>query len=152
MTSPLAALKKPVLKAFAVNVLLVAVGTAAALLFGKPFLNAWIGPSVARAAGEILAPVVWSFAFLGLSVTAYYALLALGHVRTVTALNLVGGGAMLLGMIWLLPRSGVHGLAMARLCFGAITLLMYVPLARLLFRTGTAALPSAGVYPVCEDA
>jgi O-antigen/teichoic acid export membrane protein len=151
MTVPLAALQKPVLKAFAVNVLLVSLGTAAALLFGKPFLNAWIGPSVAHAAAQILTPVVWSFAFLGLSVTAYYALLALGHVRTVTMLNLLGGCAMLLGMIWLLPRSGVHGLAMARLCFGSITFLMYVPLARLLFRTGTAALP-ASVYPVCEDA
>ena len=42
-TASLAELQRPVLKALAVNVLLVALGTAAALLFGKPFLNAWIG-------------------------------------------------------------------------------------------------------------
>jgi O-antigen/teichoic acid export membrane protein len=152
VNAPLAALKTPILKAFAVNVLLVAIGTAAALLFGKRFLSAWIGASIARAAGEVLAPVVWSFALMGLSVTAYYALLAFGHVRMVTALNLVGGAAMMIGMIWLLPRSGVHGLATARLGYGSITLLMYFPLVRLLYRTNTAALPSAGVYPVCEDA
>jgi O-antigen/teichoic acid export membrane protein len=150
-TATLSTLQAPVLKAFAVNVLLVTFATATALLFGKSFLNAWIGPSVARAAAEVLTPVVWSFAFLGLSVTAYYALLALGHVRTVTSLNLVGGAGMLLGMIWLLPRSGVHGLAVARLCYGSITLLMYLPLVRLLYRSDTVALP-AGVYPVCEDA
>jgi O-antigen/teichoic acid export membrane protein len=151
-TAPLAELQRPVLKALAVNVLLVALGTAAALLFGKPFLNAWIGPSVAHDAAAVLAPVVWSFAFLGLGVTAYYALLALGHVRTVACLNLIGGGAMLLGMMWLLPRFGVHGLAVARLIYGSVGLLLYIPLARLLYRTNPAALPSARVYPVCEDA
>ncbi len=151
-TTPLHQLKKPILKAFAVNVLLVAVGTAAALLFGGAFLNAWIGPSVAHAAGEVLTPIVWSFAFLGFNVTAYYALLALGHVRTVAWINLAGAAAMLLGMIWLLPRFGVHGLAIARLSYGAITLLMYLPLARLLYRTSSVVLPSAGAFPVCEDA
>jgi O-antigen/teichoic acid export membrane protein len=151
-TAPLAELQRPVLKALAVNVLLVALGTAAALLFGKPFLNAWIGPSVAHDAAAVLPPVVWSFAFLGLGVTAYYALLALGHVRTVACLNLVGGAAMLLGMVWLLPRFGVHGLAVARLIYGSVGLLLYIPLARLLYRTNSAALPSARVYPVCEDA
>jgi O-antigen/teichoic acid export membrane protein len=152
MTTSLATLKIPILKAFAANVLLVAAGTAAALLFGRPFLNLWIGASVASDAAALLAPIVWSFAALGLGVTAYYALLALGHVRTVTCINLVGGAAMLLGMVWLLPRSGVHGLAMARLCYGSVTLLLYFPLARLLSRTNPAAVPSAGVYPVCGDA
>jgi O-antigen/teichoic acid export membrane protein len=89
---------------------------------------------------------------LGLNVTAYYALLALGHVRTVTLVSLAGGTVMLLGMIWLLPRFGVHGVAMARLAYGSIALLMYYPLARLLYRTSPGPSPSTGVFPVCEDA
>ncbi len=152
VTTPLATLKKPILKAFAVNLLLVSVGAAGALLFGKPLLNAWIGADVAKSAEIVLAPIVWSFALLGLNVTAYYALLALGHVRTVTLLNLIGGTVMLLAMVWLLPRFGVHGVAMARLSYGSIALLMYYPLARLLYRTSPSSSPSTGVYPVCEDA
>jgi len=152
MTAPLATLKKPILKAFAVNLLLVFVGTAVALLFGKPLLNAWIGAEVARSAAMVLAPIVWSFALLGLNVTAYYALLALGLVRAVTLLNLAGGTVMLLGMIWLLPRFGVNGVATARLAYGSIALLMYFPLARLLYRTSPGPSPTTGVYPVCEDA
>jgi O-antigen/teichoic acid export membrane protein len=152
MTAPLATLKKPILKAFAINLLFVSVGTAVALLFGKHLLNVWIGPAVARSAAMVLEPIVWSFALLGLNVTAYYALLAFGHVRTVTLLNLVGGTVMLVGMVWLLPRFGVHGVAMARLVYGSIALLMYYPLARLLYRTSPGSSPSPAVYPVCEDA
>jgi hypothetical protein len=59
---------------------------------------------------------------------------------------------MLLGMIWLLPRFGVHGIAIARLSYGAIALLMYYPLARLLYRASHTSLPSPGAYTVCEDA
>jgi O-antigen/teichoic acid export membrane protein len=152
MTAPLVTLKKPILKAFAVNLLLVFVGTAGALLFGKTLLNAWVGAEVARSATTVLAPIVWSFALLGINVTAYYALLALGYVRTVTLLNFAGGTVMLLGMIWLLPRFGVHGIAIARLSYGAIALLMYYPLARLLYRASHTSLPSPGAYTVCEDA
>jgi len=152
MTDSMATLKKPILKAFAVNLLFVFVGTAGALFFGKPLLNKWIGAEVARSSAMVLTPIVWSFALLGLNVTAYYALLALGHVRTVTCLNLVGGTVMLLGMVWLLPRSGVHGVAMARLSYGSIALLMYYPLVRLLYRASHTSLPTAGAYPACEDA
>ena len=151
-TASLLTLKKPILKAFAVNLLLVFIGTAGALLLGKPVLNAWIGAEVARSSAMVLAPIVWSFALLGINVTAYYALLALGHVRTVAWLNLAGGTMMLLGMVWLLPRFGVRGVAMARLAYGSIALFMYYPLARLFCRASHTSLPSAGAYAVCEDA
>jgi O-antigen/teichoic acid export membrane protein len=145
-----AALKRAVLSAFAVNLVMVAMGTGLLLLFGHAVLGAWVGPSVAQSATSILAPIVWSFALLGLSVTGYYSLLALGRVHMVTALNLTGGLTMLLLMAWLLPLQGVHGIAMARLCYGFIALLMYVPLARVL---GGARAPSLApdIRPVCED-
>ncbi len=144
--SAVAAMKQPLLLSFAVNLLIVAVGTAILLLFGSAVLHAWVGPSIARSAAGILVPIVWSFALLGLSVTGYYGLLALGHVHMVTALNLTGGLAMLLLMAWLLPVWGVHGIAIARLAYGAIAVLMYAPLARVL---GGARAPS--LSPVCED-
>ena len=88
---------------------------------------------------------------LGLSVTGYYALLALGRVHTVTALNLTGGLTMLLLMACLLPLQGVHGIAMARLSYGLIALLMYVPLARALGGARAPSLSAADIRPVCED-
>jgi O-antigen/teichoic acid export membrane protein len=126
------ALRKTVLSAFAVNLLIVATGTAILLLFGPAALYAWVGPSVAKSAVGILAPIVYSFALLGLSVTGYYSLLALGQIRIVTVLNLSGGLVMFPLMVWLLHLQGVHGIATARLSYGLVALLMYVPLARAL--------------------
>jgi O-antigen/teichoic acid export membrane protein len=137
-------MRQPILLAFAVNLLIVAAGTGLLLLFGQAALNAWVGPSVAQSAAGILAPIAWSFALLGLSVTGYYSSLALGQVRMVTALNLTGGLAMLLLMAWLLPVWGVHGIAIARLAYGAVALLMYVPLARVLGGTRAPSLSPAG--------
>lgn len=150
--SSVAALRKPIFKAFAANLILVAAGTALVLRFGVSFLSAWVGPAVARDAAAILVPIAWSFAALGLGVTAYFSLLALGHVRIVTAINLAGGIAMLLAMTLLLPRLGIHGLAIARLGFGPITLFMYLPLSRILVGRNSIARPFDAVSPVCEDA
>ena len=69
---------------------------------------------------------------LASSVTAYYALLGLNRVRAVTLINLSGGVIMMAAILWLLPRSGMFGVAWARFVYGAVALLMYVPLIRLL--------------------
>jgi O-antigen/teichoic acid export membrane protein len=150
-TSEPSAIRKAVLTAFAVNLLIVAAGTGMLLLFGPVALYAWVGRPVAQSAVNILTPIVWSFALLGLSVTGYYSLLALGHFHMVTALNLSGGSIMLLLMVWLLQLQGVHGIAMARLSYGLIALLMYVPLARVLGGARAPSLSSSGIHPVCED-
>jgi O-antigen/teichoic acid export membrane protein len=146
-----AAIRKAILAAFSVNLLIVTIGAGILLLFGRAVLNAWVGQAVAQGAVGILAPITWSFAFLGLSVTGYYALLALGRVHMVTAVNITGGSAMLLLMACLLPLQGVHGIAMARLSYGLIAMLMYVPLARALGGARAPSLSAADVCPVCED-
>ncbi len=146
-----AAIRKAVLVAFSVNLLTVAIGGGALLLFGRAVLHAWVGPAVAQSAAGILTPITWSFALLGLSVTGYYALLALGRVHMVTAVNITGGLAMLLLMACLLPLQGVHGIAMARLSYGLTALLMYVPLARALGGARAPSLSAADIRPVCED-
>jgi O-antigen/teichoic acid export membrane protein len=146
------ALRKNILTAFVINLLFVAVSAAAILFFGRLLLNVWVGPAVAETSSTVLAPIVWSFALLALNVTGYYSLLALGHVRVVTWLNLLGGTAMLMLMAWLLPRTGVRGVAIARLVYGLTTLLLYLPLVRILTSASRVSLPATGSYPVCEDA
>ena len=149
---PVATLKGAILKVFLVNLLMVAAGTVAVLVFGRPLLHAWVGEAVARSAGTILTPIAWSFALLGLNVTGYYTLLALGRVRVVTWLNIAGGGAMLVLMAVLFSRMGIRGVAMARLVYGMTTLLMYIPLLRLYFEAAETSLLVPGIDPVCEDA
>jgi O-antigen/teichoic acid export membrane protein len=78
-------------------------------------------------------------------------MLALGHVRVVTWLNLAGGAAMSLMMALLLPRMGIHGIALARLFYGLSALLIYLPLLRLLRGRRSVRLPASGTYPVCEE-
>lgn len=132
VTASTGALRRAVLLAFLANLLLVAVGTAVLLLFGSRVLHAWGGDAISRGAARIFSPIVWSSALLALNVTGTYAMLALGRVRTVTWLNLGGGVAMMLLIVGLLPHYGGFGVAMARLCYGPITLLLYIPLLFLL--------------------
>jgi O-antigen/teichoic acid export membrane protein len=147
-TAPARYLRRPILIAFAWNLFFVAFATALVLLFGRQVLHLWVGGAIARSSESVLAPVVWSFALLGLNVTGYYALLAFGRVRTVTWLSLAGGLAMLLMMGWLSPREGVFGIAAARLSYGGLTLSLYYPLFRLLWKAPDAS----GALPVCEEA
>ena len=106
-------------------------------------LQAWGGDAIAQSAKPVLPLIAWSTALMGLNVTGSYAMFALGRVRAVTWLNLVGGAAMMLLIALLLPRHGVYGIAMARLCYGPITLLVYLPLAFLLRSRPEARLPVA---------
>jgi len=83
-------------------------------------------------------------------VTGNYALLALGLVQPAAWINVSGGAIMLLLMWFLLHRSGVHGLAQARLGYGFLSLLVYLPLIRRLRSKqvtviGTAEVPQAKV-------
>jgi O-antigen/teichoic acid export membrane protein len=147
---PAAQLRGAILTAFCANLLFVSVSAGAVILFGRQFLHLWVGESIARSASGLLTPIAWSFALLGLNVTAYYSLLAFGRVRTVTWVSLTGGAAMLLLMIWLLPIMGVRGAAMARLACGAATLLLYVPVIRMLHVRLSAPVNVTNAGTACE--
>jgi O-antigen/teichoic acid export membrane protein len=123
-----AALRRPLLIAFAFNLAFVAVSTGALLLLGNRILQYWAGAEIARSAAPIMPVIVWSSALLGLNVTATYALLALGRVRIVTWFNLASGAIMLLLMLYFTPRFGIEGIAFARLSYALISLLLYIPL------------------------
>jgi O-antigen/teichoic acid export membrane protein len=147
---PATQLRTAVLTAFCANLLFVIASTGAVLLFGREVLRLWVGETIARSASDLLTPIAWSSALLGLNVTAYYSLLAFGRVRTVTFVSLTGGAAMLLLMVWLLPITGARGAALARLACGASTLLLYIPVISILHRRFTTPVSTTSAGLVCE--
>lgn len=147
---PATQLRTAVLTAFCANLLFVIASTGAVLLFGREVLRLWVGETIARSASDLLTPIAWSFALLGLNVTAYYSLLAFGRVRTVTFVSLAGGAAMLLLIVWLLPIMGARGAALARLACGASTLLLYIPVISILHRRFTTPVSTTSAGLVCE--
>lgn len=95
------------------------------LLFSKLLLRLWIGATFAQQSWAVLSIIAAGFGLLALNITGHYALLALGQVRLVSLLNLAGGTAMLVAMMVLAPRFGLVGVAVGRLLYGPVTLLMY---------------------------
>ena len=144
-------LRQVVLTAVAFNAAFVAVSTTTVLFMGHEVLRLWVGASIAEKSVALLAPIAWGFALLGLNVTGYYAMLALGRVRTVTTLGIAGGATMVALMTLLLPRMGISGLVVARLSYGAISLLVYYPLFQLLRSRGNSQFSTVSISPVCED-
>ncbi len=121
-------LRKNIIVAFACNLAFVIVATGLLSLFGQRLLAAWAGPAIAKSSALIFQPLVWGSALLGLNVTGYYAVLAMGKAQTAAWLSIGSGLAMLLLMWWLLPLRGAQGLALARLFYGALSLSIYIPL------------------------
>lgn len=132
------ALRNAILKAFACNLAVVVCGAAGLLMAGDRLIRIWAGPAVARQAAPILLPIVVGAALTGLAVTGTYALQALGQFRSVAWISLGSRGAMLAMMTELLHHRGLEGLALSRLFYGAISLLVYVPLMRQLRRARTS--------------
>jgi O-antigen/teichoic acid export membrane protein len=145
-----AELRRVVLTAFVGNLLMVAAAAVALGIFGQDILHVWAGKEIASGAFRVLPTIIAGSALLGVNVTATYSLYALGRVRVVTWVNLAGGVAMLLLMVYLAPRFGAYGLAIARLGYGTITLFLYVPLIRELCG-GRAAASVMAANPVCEE-
>jgi len=127
-TLSISALKRTLLKAFACNLALVTCGAGLLLFEGPRFIRLWAGPEVAASAAKIMVPIIVGSAFTGLSVTGTYAMQALGLFRTVAVISLGSRAAMLLLMIELLRHMGLQGLALSRLCYGSVALLVYLPL------------------------
>jgi O-antigen/teichoic acid export membrane protein len=142
-----AALRRSVLKVLGCNLLLVLSGTALLLIFGNHFLRIWAGAAVANNAAPIFPLIVTGSALSGFSVTGTYAAQALGLFRLVAFISLGSRCALLLLMLYLLHHLGLQGLAIARVCYGAASLLVYLPLIRHLglSRQTGSAIPSLPV-------
>jgi O-antigen/teichoic acid export membrane protein len=149
-TASAALLRRTLLKAFACNLIMVVCGAGMLLVFGNSLIRLWAGPVVAQSASRILPPIVLGSALMGLSVTGTYALQALGLFRTVAYISLIGRTAMLLLMIYLLRLQGIQGLAVSRLCYGAVALLVYLPLLQQLTTRNEAGRRVASLAIPCE--
>ena len=147
--APLSEIRRKVAIAFTVNVALVGVLSLPLIVVGSRVLMAWIGPAFGHQPPLMFPTIVCSFALLGMNVTAHYALLALGHIRIVTYLNLLAGTVMLLVMELLIPNHGLQGAALARLVYGPITCLAYFHLYRIIWRAKPRTfLPQSPMYKV----
>lgn len=124
------ALKQVLFKALLCNFVIVGCGAAALGLAGERLIRIWAGDEVARTAAQIFPAILLGSALAGLSITGTYALQALGLFRTVAALSLGSRAILLLAMIEWLHRSGLPGLATARVCYGVLALLVYLPLSK----------------------
>lgn len=124
-------LRRPVLRALLLNLTVDVSLSTALLVFGHRILSTWMGADFARRSDAIFPFAVISFTMLAANVTGHYTMLALGRIRLVTALNVAGGLLMLLVMALLVPRRGIEGAAFARLIYGPVTCLVYLPLLRL---------------------
>ncbi len=121
-------LKQTVLKAFFCNVLLVTSGAALLFLFGSWLMRAWAGVAVEQSTHTILPLVILGSSLSGLSVVGVYAAQALGMFRVIACISLASRTAVLFLMLFLLQHNGLIGLAIARACYGAAALLVYLPL------------------------
>lgn len=127
------ALRRKIARALIVNGAVASIGTTFLLVFGMRILRAWAGDVVAQSARPIFALVVWSTGLLAMSVTGNYVLLALGRVRAVTAVNILSSALMFVSIRWLLPRYGISGIAVGRLLSALVGVLLYIPVALLLY-------------------
>ena len=126
--APRSELVKTMVVAFVCNLLLVTAGAGLVLVFGGRLIRAWAGADVGREAASLLPFVVVGAALVGLSVTATYALLALSDFRLVAVISMATRAVMLVAVLLLASHQGLLGLAWARLAYGILCLLLYIPL------------------------
>jgi O-antigen/teichoic acid export membrane protein len=144
---PLSEIRRKIILAFKVNGVVVLVLSLPLVALGSRFLTWWVGPAFGQQPLPLFPTIVCGFALLGMNVTAHYALLAVGHVRVVTSLNLFAGITMLLTMAMLIPKHGLQGAALARLVYGPITCLAYLYLSKVIWRQESRPfLPKSQIY------
>lgn len=126
------AIRQSIIRALGVNLVLAVVLSAPLVVFGRSFLNLWMGKTFATHASTTLAILSVAAGLLALNVTLHYSLLAMGEIRHVALLNLLAGGAMLILTVLLVPRFGIVGAALGRAFYGPVTWLMCLKLKTLL--------------------
>ncbi len=95
------------------------------MVLSKPILTFWMGAAFARRAHTLLTILALSYGLLALTVSAHYALLALGRVRFVSFVNVLGGVLSLGVAVLLIPSLGLRGAAIGRLPYGLVLLLNF---------------------------
>jgi O-antigen/teichoic acid export membrane protein len=113
-----------------------ALGIAAVMMGSWPLLLR-VFAGAGSASGQFGVPglLTLNFLLLACNVAPYYLLLALGHARAVSMITIVSMLAALVLMMFLIPRYGLLGAALARLAYGVGTLLLLQRARQVLKRT-----------------
>jgi O-antigen/teichoic acid export membrane protein len=143
-----AALQHLLLRSFACNLLVAGIPSVLLLAFGSTAIRIWSGGAITEQSLSILPGIALGTFFMGLGVTGTYAMQALGQFRTVALLNIVGRICALFLLVYLLRNHGIQGVVVARVCYGATALLVYVPLLRWLWLS--RPVPAAATYNAGE--
>ena len=138
--------------AFLANLLLVAAGAGLLLVFGERILRVWAGAAIAHTAAQLLPLVVLGSALMGLSVTATYALLALGNFRMLAFFSIAVRAMLLLLILLLASHHGAIALAWVRFAYGGLCMLLYLPLWFRLRRRAWSAASQASAPVLLEGA
>ena len=120
--------RRSVVLATVLNGAFVASALALMIVFGVKLLLLWGGPAIAAVGGPLLPTIAWTAALPAFAVTGTYAMFALGSPRSVAALHVAGGLAMMTALPVLSPRLGLAGIAYGRLAYGLAAIAVYLPL------------------------
>lgn len=97
-------------------------------LFGPELVTFWLGRDQSGPVIQVLPYLVFAYWLLAMNVTPYYMLLSLGKIRFIAISNLVAGSISILVIALIASTYGVVGVAVARILFGLIILVNFIPL------------------------
>jgi O-antigen/teichoic acid export membrane protein len=121
-------LRRATLSALGGNVI---VGSALAItlwLIGAKLLEFWLGEVQAGPVFDVLPYLIIAYWLLAVNVTPHYVLLSLGKIRYVSISNLVAGFVLVVAIAVVAPLYGLDGVAAARILYGLVILVNFVPL------------------------
>jgi O-antigen/teichoic acid export membrane protein len=96
------------------------------VLFGKPLLTLWMGPEFAKQAYGVLAVLAVAHIVLAINIVPHYTLLAFGHVRFVSTMNIAAGILSLGAAALFIQPFGLLGAALGRLLYGPVLAFNYL--------------------------
>jgi O-antigen/teichoic acid export membrane protein len=126
----------------AINLALVAVLALPLLVGSKFILSLWMGRSFALESWTVLFFLTVGYALLAVNVVPYFALLGTGRIRFACVANLVGGLALMIAAVVLIPVLGLNGAALGRLVYGATVSVCYFEAVRTLQSPDIAVAPA----------
>jgi O-antigen/teichoic acid export membrane protein len=96
------------------------------ILGGRSLLTVWMGSQFAIQGRLSLALLSAAYALVALNVVPHYSLLAMGDVKYVSGMNILGGALSLCAAAILIPYIGLPGAALGRVVYGSVTILLLV--------------------------
>lgn len=98
------------------------------LIFGRQILSLWLGEALDESSVDVLWYLTIAYWFLAINIVPHYILLGVGRFRFVAMSNLVAGMISLIAMFVLAHSHGLMGVRVARIVYGVITLVNFLPL------------------------